>query len=86
MTTEYAVIDIDGTSYIVRADGPGSAVDLAGLREDGADVEDRCGIELPRHMQGDASGDAQAWLTERAIAAGLTVIQTSPEYGHRIAR
>lgn len=79
----YAIIDLDGTSYLVEASGPGEAVEIAGGREGGTDVEDALGIELPRHLQGEASGESQAWLAERAIRAGYAVIETG-HGAHRV--
>ena len=72
-TMTYAVICTDGTSYVVTAESPEAAIEQIADREDGTEVEDHLGIEMPQPMQMDGTG--AAWLRERAEAAGLNVVE-----------
>ena len=69
----WAVIDLDGTSYVVQARDRDHAIDLTRGRECETEVEDYLDIEMPVALQGDASGAGQAWLAEAARQAGMRV-------------
>lgn len=69
----YAIICTDGTSYMVEAENEESAIEMVENKENGLEVEDELGVEMPEEMQ--FSSDGADWLEEKAREAGLNVVR-----------
>lgn len=70
---KFAIICNDSTSYIVEAETEEAAIEMVEDRENGTEVEDELGVEMPEKMQWDGSG--ADWLEKKARAAGMNVVR-----------
>lgn len=66
----FAIIDMDGSNYLIDAEDYDHAMVLLAARAEGAtDVADALGLEMPRDIQME-EGSAADWIEERARASG----------------